>query len=223
MPNEELSIEQAGELESQQKGIVTRINKSFERFTKGLEDVFNDITALEVNTMVVSNITGRKFNPLESYRQIYELQNDKMESLKSLYTQLESAYQTAFKTTEIPPPYSEIFTDPQKREEILDNSEFLLSLRKLIELKALLSGIDANDPNNFYDLIYAQTVIQIDGDVIHRFHKSLINKNIEQAQQEFLIKIHQEAVKEGENNWRELLSFMQDLMEKIVKYFSNPK
>lgn len=222
MPNGELSREQAGEPEGQEN-IVTRINKSFERFTKGLEDVFNDITALEVNTMVVSNITGRKFNSLESYREIYELQNSQMESHKSLYTQLVSAYQTAFKTTEIPPPYSEIFTDPQKREEILDNSEFLLSLRKLIELKALLSGRDANDPNNFYDLIYAQTVIQIDGDVIHRFHKSLINKNIEQAQQEFLIKVHQEAVKEGENNWRELLSFMQELMTKIVNYFSNLK
>lgn len=104
-----------------------------------------------------------------------------------------------------------------RRTFLLKNSEFLLRLRKLNELRSLLEG-EAASQNNIYDLIYAQTVIQIDGDVMNRFDKKLFEPK-EKEIREFLLSIHQGSVISGEENWREFLHFMKDLVESIANYF----
>ncbi len=42
-------------------------------FARSLSEVLIDITALEVNTMVVERITGDKFMPWEIYRDVYRI------------------------------------------------------------------------------------------------------------------------------------------------------
>jgi hypothetical protein len=59
------------------------------------------------------------------------------------------------------------------------NNLFLRSLRKIAEVGyALKSGQEAH-PNS--DMIYAQTVIQLDGDVINRFHVDLLDPEQEKV------------------------------------------
>lgn len=49
-----------------------KITQKFNDFLETLGDTLMDFTALEVNTMIVSNITGAKFNAMEAYHVIYE-------------------------------------------------------------------------------------------------------------------------------------------------------
>ncbi len=91
---------------------------------------------------------------------------------------------------------------------ILDNSRFLRSLRKISELKAALD-------NN--DLIYAQTVLQLDGDVINRYRRDLF----EQKHKDLIISIHHEGVSGGEKQWRGLLKFAVDLVKDIMASIGN--
>ncbi|MGH2415332.1 MAG: hypothetical protein ACRDEA_16920, partial [Microcystaceae cyanobacterium] len=51
--------------------IINGIEAGFEKFAKGLSNIFEDITSLEVNTMIVSEIRGMKFYPEEAYWFIY--------------------------------------------------------------------------------------------------------------------------------------------------------
>mgnify|MGYP003345186656 CR=1 FL=1 len=48
------------------------LQTKFEGFLHTLSNTLTDFTALEVNTMIVSGITGAKFNPLNAYETIYE-------------------------------------------------------------------------------------------------------------------------------------------------------
>ena len=52
---------------------VDHIQHSVEDFLHSLEEGIHDLSALEVNTMVVSEITGLKFNPYIAYKLLYEL------------------------------------------------------------------------------------------------------------------------------------------------------
>ncbi len=311
-------------------------NEVIQNFLDSLRDAFQDITALEVNTMVVSEIRGTKFDPEDAYSLIYNLPGQKdliqleqwqknveerqknmnevgenlleedsnrlEEAAKELeeiekpfknlnpalynrYIQLRQRLEKvctsmnwkikdedakflgnypAFKLisgdvdetkidgkivqfkcinlTRLPLP--DIVYDPddnesnrqrlikitseaqenidQKKEDklrslILSSGEVLRRLRKLNELRALMSNPLASE-NNVYDLIYAQTIIQIDGDIINRFDKKMF-KEEHQEIKDFLLKIHQEAVTLGEEDWRNLLNLALDLVKKIVNGF----
>jgi hypothetical protein len=224
---------------------INRIENSFKNFAKGLSNVFKDITALEVNTMVVSNITGAKFNPLKAYKLIYGLKDEDQsknnknkpdqhkinKTVERLHEQLEMAYQQYCLKLKSEAPlqaasFPETLPNPNSEEglnqvlQLLENSKFLLTLRKLKEVYALLEGEDAAEAN-LNDIISAQTVIQIDGDILNRFHKYLLDTN--DSERKFLLNIHQQAVIAGEENWRELLKFIKELMEGIVSYFKKDK
>lgn len=48
-----------------------RLRMGFQEFVESLSEVLNDITALEVNTIIASDITGAKFVAEEAYRNIF--------------------------------------------------------------------------------------------------------------------------------------------------------
>lgn len=97
-------------------------------------------------------------------------------------------------------------------QALLNNNQFLRSLRKIIELKAAL---DSTDPTkNETDIIYAQTVMQLDGDIITRYNKKLFDN---EELKDLVLKTHNEGVFSGEKQWRSLLEFMVNLLKSVTK------
>ncbi|MGB3517446.1 MAG: hypothetical protein WBA43_13410 [Elainellaceae cyanobacterium] len=207
--------------QTQPSSLVRGAVQQIERFANALAEVLNDITALEVNTMVVSTITGAKFLPEEAYQDLYAMYHSHGESSK--YQPLRRSLQSSCKdcmqkmgmtsVNIVPDPNNP--TDQPVVETLLSDGEFLRNLRKLSELEALMGG-DRADQNNITDIIYAQTVIQLDGDVINRFHEQLFSDRLSAQDKEFLIHVHSEAVTSGESNWRELLKFLFDLVQRVI-------
>ena len=246
-----------------------------DKFVKSMGDLLNDMTALEVNTMIVAQITGAKFNAWEAYHtvfsvselyikdtkicpKLYERYTSLLEKLEKEYFNIlidknsglddlndelierynkRIAYIKAKKTLEavrpvLPDPnlpnsgkeakaleaIRPILPDPNspdpetgkidwlKIQKILDNGQFLRSLRKIIELKAALDSNNLETDRT--DIIYAQTVMQLDGDIINRYNERLFDKN---DVRDLILKTHNDAVISGEKQWRELLDFIVDL------------
>lgn len=94
---------------------------------------------------------------------------------------------------------------------LLENSAFLRELRSLRELYYLVGGEDASDTRNFIDVIAAQTVIHMDGDVMNRFHKSLLHD----SERDFLIQAHQQALSAGQENWKSLVRLIIESMQAL--------
>ena len=312
------------------------LRETLGKFSKGLREAFEDITALEVNTMIVSEIKGLKFDPEQAYKEIYyipdpeeyeyiffliyqvkksekdidvyrkkereeederlkknyqklvknaeecemkyrqELQGaedrleinnpekfkdyetkkgnfepgeeewekfqkrlqaneifadnlDYMSKMNSntrkcyrqLRIKLENACQSVRRDDTDESQITKCIIDPQDREqekllnELLTDGRFLRQLRKLLELKFLLESPEFQQ-QNIEDIIYAQTIIQIDGDVINRFDQRLFK--IEEEQRQFLLDVHQNAVASGEQNWRQLLQFIINMVQEITVY-----
>lgn len=200
------------------RGAVQQI----ERFASALAEVLNDITALEVNTMVVSEITGAKFLPEDAYQSLYELYTTQTdERYNSIKRSLEGACRDCMKKMQVPEEAMPDVPNPETEagrklvDRFLADGDFLRSLRKLSELSALVGG-DRAEQNNVADIIYAQTVIQIDGDVMNRFHEQLLSQRLSREDKDFLLKVHTEAVMSGEENWRGLLKFLFELVQDII-------
>lgn len=271
-----------------------KMQNALERFATGIQEAFQDIGALEVNTMIVTQITGLKFDPVEKYLAIRDIPRlrdtgnslDKMESITDIkdeilvkgllgsmddsdkftnynfreirtYYERQSWYSEWLKSINFNQTDSQIFEDQcslvrtikrhlQLREKLekavievnsslvdqssmrlpddentieslVLNSGFCRKLRKLSELKAIIESPDAANNNNIYDIIYAQTIIQIDGDIINRFDKRLFSD----PNQEFLLNVHKSAVLSGEEDWRKLLQSLVDLATKLADFFSS--
>jgi len=195
--------------------------KQIERFASALAEALNDITALEVNTMVVSEITGTKFLPEDAIRH-YTNYSTKQEETRygSIRQSFEGSCRDCMKKMRVSSESISMVPDPNTRQgrtvdRFLADGDFLRSLRKLSELAALMGGARA-DQNNIADIIYAQTVIQIDGDVINRFHEQLLSQRLSREDKDFLIKVHSEAVISGEENWRGRLKFLVELVQDII-------
>lgn len=254
------------------------------KFVSSVQILVDDVTALEVNTMVVSNITGNKFNAWESYQEIYSI-NDKdyfqikkipndsqlRERYIDLFSQLEREYFYIIiederlnnkkveqyhqrlqllkeikkgNIVESDPQYIElarpILPAPtpvldkeksnnhnqsqqdweQNRQEIqslLNNDKFVRSLRKIAELKAALDGGDVT--SNKTDTIYAQTVMQLDGDIITRYHKDLFS--LPEEAKNLILQIHNEGVVAGEKQWHGVLNFMINLVKDLANLSIN--
>jgi len=235
----------------------TRIQGMFSNLVDSLADMLTDITALEVNTMIVSEITGGKFVPESAYLNIYycltpdqtipdvlrshfeergitdpgtdgirykygSFDRTLAEQYWKLREKLERDSRFIFDCdeacTHLPHPAGK--EGWNKMEELLKNSRFLSSLRKVMELKSTLG-----DKKRTVDIIYAQTVMQLDGDVINRFDKRLFK--LPPEQKDLILRIHQDGVLSGEEQWRELWRFAVDLVanigEKLKKSNSGPK
>ncbi len=265
----------------------TKAKKILSNLVSSVGDLINDITALEINTMVVSQIKGNKFNPWEAYQAIYSI-NDKdyfqekgipekslhgqtlHDRYKSLFTQMEREYfhllvannnpaadekiiryqkrlqflkqQKNGVIIESDPKYIELAQpilpspspvldtanvenpeqqeklrqawkrDIQEIQDLLGNDKFVRALRKIIELKSALDSGDITSNN--IDIIYAQTVMQLDGDIITRYHKELFN--LPEEAKTLIITTHNEGIVSGEKQWRGTFSFLVDLIKGIA-------
>ncbi|MEH2172687.1 hypothetical protein [Nostoc sp.] len=259
-----------------------------EKVVSSVHELVDDITALEINTMVVEQITGAKFNAWQAYEEIYSI-NDKdyfdvkgipnpddlsepektqakelRKRYTSLFSQLEREYFFILleKSNESSEPDSRItqyqerlkyqvehkanilptdevyiklarpilpaptpVTDREENnlkslqqrwkeiEELLNNDKFIRTLRKMSELKAALNS--GNITTVDIDIIYAQTVMQLDGDIISRYHKKLFQ--LPEGDRDLILKIHNEGVVAGEKQWRGTLNFLIGIVQNIAK------
>jgi hypothetical protein len=239
--------------------MVNKAQDLLDKFVDSIGDLLNDITALEVNTMIVAEITGAKFNAWEAYQEIYSIDDpsyfkeahipnslhkryynlfDKLEreyfyiligsspELKNLNDERVIRYDTRMKwvkqnkkrIVKSDPDYVNELGDPilpdptimanwPEIQRFLENNQFLRSLRKIIELKGALDSSDSTSES--IDIVYAQTVMQLDGDIINRYHTKLFEDEEIKA---LVLKTHNEAVVAGEEQWRGLLDFMVNLV-----------
>lgn len=239
-----------------------------DKFVDSVGELLNDINALEVNTMVVSEITGVKFSAWEAYQAIYSINDSDYFEGKNISAELQERYLNLFEKLERELFYiliesdlkienkhesdprikryrnriksktelgrnpvdaapnqvnklaAPILPDPTNIDEWkeiqkwLKNSQFLRSLRKSIELKAVLDSKAMLDSSEFSkgesDIIYAQTVMQLDGDIITRYHEKLFEDN---DIKDLILRTHNEGVVSGERQWRGLLEFMVNLVK----------
>ena len=67
------------------------------------------------------------------------------------------------------------------------------------------------------DMIYAQTVIQLDGDVINRYSQAIFDH----PHRDIILQIHREGVTSGEKQWRGLLEFVIGLVQATLQRASS--
>ncbi len=216
------------------------------QFVQSWREVLQDITVVEVNTMVVESITGDKFMPMDSYREIYTLTSSYLEekgvhpSLRERYLELRRKLELEYALIQADlPENSSILTnrtanldtishtlpDPteanteavMKIKKLLGNSRFLRSLRKMRELKAALDNrnralLKNNAKTVLTDLIYAQTIIHFDGQILNRYTQEIFDH----PYKEQIIAIHQGGVEAGTKQWRSLLGFILDFITKTA-------
>jgi hypothetical protein len=233
------------------------IHAAFDSLVDGLKDSVKDISALEVNTMIVSDISGLKFKPLLSYEALYRIPhkdlpeniikdsddyyddlykgNLEYPSLNGSNTKISSkdlniarknhlklrerlgeAAKLATNNQDYQLPDPESVEDRPELHNLLENTQFIRSLRKLNELRSLAEKPEASDSSNVFDNIYAQTTIQLDGDIVNCFHKRLF-ESMEGDDRDFLIKVHLDAVNSGQKNWQSLLHLIFDMLSQIPK------
>jgi hypothetical protein len=124
-----------------------------------------------------------------------------------------------------------------KTQRLLSDNRFLRSLRKMGELKMALDNRNKNllkqeqisensetSENSTEkiakattDLIYAQTIIQLDGDILNRYSQEIF----EHPHKDIILQIHREGVVAGERQWRGLLGFVIELIQKTIDKGAN--
>ncbi len=296
------NLSQTRQQTEQPPGLKTDTRDRLQDFLQGLKEALTDLIALEVDTIVVTEITGNKFNPYSAYDDIYKipdttvslkekLKNDENFHLRGYFakkfktqedcetflatinpderlpgkykdfekliiryvelkTNLKRVYKIIKKSEEaaenyqnnndsqnsssIPaeenmdgteylidreckklPSLPELYTQPQ--QELFRDGTFMRELRNIRELFGALKGANAANPTNICDVIYAQTIIQIDGDTINRFHNYLFDKDkVDDDEKQFLIETHKSAVASGTENWRTLFETLLNFIEKII-------
>ncbi|WP_236140357.1 hypothetical protein [Nostoc sp. CMAA1605] len=270
-------------------GIQSQARGLLNKFVSSVQVLIEDITALEVNTMVVNRINGTKFSAWEAYQSIYSISDkDYFEEMeipadaelrdryRSLFSQLEREYfhilveEGNYKSNnlqnekvktyhqrlnllkeirrgniiESDPRYVELarpilpapapviedinqenqtaWQEEWQRncdeiQSLFQNDKFMRTLRKVIELKAALDGGDVTSTK--IDTIYAQTVMQLDGDIITRYHRDLFD--LPEDAKNIILQIHNEGVVAGEKQWRGILDFMINLVKSLANISSN--
>ncbi|MEH2465800.1 hypothetical protein [Nostoc sp.] len=266
---------QPQDIQNQARGLLNNLVSS-------VQTLVSDITALEVNTMVVDRINASKFNAWEAYQEIYSIHDpdyfkakgipkegsqaqELRKRYKSLFNQLEREYfyllleegsdfynpqdervkryrqnleeakkhqenlvETDEKNVKLAEPilpaptpvlddkdgnnqedWIETFKEIQR---LLNNDKFVRTLRKMHELKAALDS--SNVTSTKIDIIYAQTVMQLDGDIITRYHKELFN--LPEEAKSLIISTHNQGVISGEKQWRGTFSFLIGLVQGIA-------
>ena len=229
-PSDSASSDNKNITSTQERSLTpqSEIQDKFGEFLHTLTDILQDFTALEVNTMVVSKITGAKFNPIEAYRNIYKLGNKKEleaaypEDLHPRYSRLWEQLNNAYslcpeEITQIKEgkglPDPENPDDLKRLMQLIKASNLVRTLRKLSELRAALDG--ENPKSDKIDIIYAQTVLQLDGDVINRYNQELFKPENE-TQRDFIVNLHNQGVQAGERQWRGLIDFMVNLLKGFI-------
>ena len=252
---------------SQKLKIKTSLETRLNSFIQSLQEVFVDITALEVNTMVVEEITGDKFMPWEVYRDIFIISQEYLQkenissSLYNRYLELRKQLELQYlvlvtnsnselfdqentidgeynqslltnknlslneENTYLPNPINpKSNREIAKVQKLLNCSAFLRTLRKIGEIKSTLDSrnlllLNKSISNNIQNQksicnnsIYAQTIVQLDGDVINRFNQEIL----QHPQRDLLVQLHQESVKAGQQQWKGLLGFMMEIVKGLL-------
>lgn len=267
---------------AQPQDIENKARRLLNNLVSSVQTLVSDITALEVNTMVVDRINASKFNAWEAYQEIYSIHDpDYFEArgipeegsqaqelhkrYKSLFNQIEREYfyllleegsefynpqdervkryrqrleyakqhqenlvETSQENVKLAEPIlpaptpvlddkdgnnQEDWIDTFKEiERLLNNDKFIRTVRKMHELKAALDS--SNVHSTKIDIIYAQTVMQLDGDIITRYHKELFN--LPEEAKNLIISTHHEGVVSGEKQWRGTFTFLISLVQGIA-------
>jgi hypothetical protein len=139
--------------------------------------------------------------------------------------------------TKLPSPFPP--SDPEhllKVQKLLSDSRFLRKLRKIGELKLLLdsrnktllkqeqklnnvfSGAIGGKENEMIaermkNVIYAQTTIQLDGNIVNRYSQEVLNS----PHQDLLLEIHKHSIQVGERQWRGLFNFAIEMIQKMLE------
>ena len=265
--------EAASKLEYKSQKGNSNLEGKLKDFVESLGDILVDITALEVNTMIVERITGDKFIAWEVYRELYPISKQYLEqqgihkSLRDRYIDLRRKLELEYALlltdtdsefydpaimsmivedvpiltdpkidldqiqTKLPPPIHPFDAQENaKTKKLLSNSRFLRSLRKIGELKialdnrnSILHRKEEEQPHQMSsqaiakivntDMIYAQTIIQLDGNIINRYSQEILDH----PHKNLLLQIHRDGVMAGEIQWRGLLSFVVDMAQKTLK------
>lgn len=117
----------------------------------------------------------------------------------------------------------------EKLHRLLGNSRFLSLLRKTSELKAALDNrnqtlnyLESQKGENLSpqvrekelqtDVIYAQTVIQLDGDIINRYSETIFDH----PHRDLILQIHKTSVEAGHQEWRGLFGFVVNMVRNAI-------
>lgn len=253
-----------------------QLPKQLHEFVRSLGGVLADVSALEVNTMIVEQISGNKFAPWEVYRDIYPISRVYLEqqgyhpTLHKSYLDLRSQLELQYALLLTDPnsnfydpsvienirEMSPILTDPTidsmdlptrlpdpinptdatevtRVRHLLTSANFLCHLRKISELKAALDNRNrrlirkaitfTNNPaetnNNLEsvpilnDVIYAQTVIQLDGDIVNRYTEELFDH----PHKDSILEVHRASLETSEKQWRGLLGFIIEMIQTTMQ------
>jgi hypothetical protein len=201
------------------------LRQQLDSFVQSLGETLIDFTALEVNTMIVNEIQGSHFEPIEAYSALYWIGHkpnivlkDTPESLwpryQELWDRLEKKYLLCFPDRA---EQAKPLPNPDQINEIktlMRNGTFLRSLRKFSELLSALNSGGTSQENT--DIIYAQTILHLDGDVTNRFHADLLHLENPETRN-FILSIHDQAVETGTKHWRGLMQFMVNLIKSALE------
>lgn len=196
-------------------------------FVDFLGDALIGMSSLEVNTMIVAEISGIPFNPVAAYRELYIIPTQVGEhtyfqerripkALHDRYIRLRQNFASDYYHLRVgsSDPADANLPDPDRDANrvhlLLQNFQFLRSLRKLSELKAALDQ-NISNPTQL-DLIYAQTSLHLHGEVTNRYHATLLNH----AHKNMILDLHHEGVAYSEKQWQGLLGFVFRLVQNIV-------
>lgn len=270
------SIQTRNQNAAKPKDIENKARGLLNNLVSSVQTLVDDITALEVNTMVVDRINASKFNAWEAYQVIYSIHDpdyfkakgipkESSERYRSLFDQLEREYfyllleegsgfynpqdervkqyrqrledakkyqsnlveadQENVKLAKpILPAPTPVLDDKDENNQddwieafkeiqtLLDNDKFVRTLRKMYELKAALDSSNVRSTN--IDIIYAQTVMQLDGDIITRYHKDLFS--LSEDAKNLIINTHNQGIISGEKQWRGTFSFLISFVQSIA-------
>ncbi|WP_204106341.1 MULTISPECIES: hypothetical protein [Spirulina sp. CCY15215] len=250
-------------VETNPLGSGGKAGEALQNFARSIGEVLIDITALEVNTMVVDRITGAKFIPWQTYRSVYDINEadlhrrnipqSECDRYLSLRKKLEIEYALITSDSSsplydermleilsaspdditLPNPHPSDYDregklEIQRVQKLLQNSSFIRALRKVGELKACLDNqkrqverLKMEHPDRNFkelhegmntDMIYAQTIVQLDGDMINRYAKEILDH----PQRDLILQLHHESVASGEKQWRGLFEFFLGLIQQVV-------
>lgn len=209
---------------SRQVNRQSRLQKQLEDFQEALGDTLIAATGVEVNTVIVSEINATKFNPGETYQSMLELDAEYLgqnvhESLRGQYRQLQQQLQqdsrallgNSSATASLP-------SQGDLKQQLLSNPRFLRSLRKVAEVKAILDRrnhhlLHSTESSHTQDLIFAQTVTQLDGDIFHYYATELLDH----PQRDTIVELHRSGVKSSDQQWRGWLRFLLQIAQTLCR------
>lgn len=221
-------------------------------------NLLENITAVEISTVIVEEIVDDIFIPWEAYQAIYYISRDYLEqseinvSLSDRYLQLRRQLELAYCLLLVDPSsqlYSRTLAKEIKRDlpilsqqnldwesissrlpepipisrhqsmsevnQLLRDTQFVDILQQLNKRKIALDRRDrslrtSSHPHNINDSTYAQTSLQLDGKIINRYSKAILDR----SDRDLLLHLHEQSTTAGEQQWHGLVKFMLSIIAK---------